>query len=68
MDSIQRCQYPFEQVPGLGNRIEIYMYHRHKLRIMEEKHREMAERERISRELSLAAKIQAEALPDSALD
>ncbi len=45
-----------------------YLYHRRKLRILEEKHREEAERERIGRELSLAAQIQAETLPESSCD
>ncbi len=38
-------------------------YHR-KMRVMEEKHREEAEKERISNELSLAARIQTDMLPN----
>ena len=40
------------------------MYIRRKMRAVEEKHREAAERERISNELSLAARIQEDMLPN----
>ena len=43
----------------------IRMYVQRKMRAMEEKHREEAERDRISNELSLAARIQADMLPNS---
>ena len=39
-------------------------YVRRKMRVLEEKHREEAERERISNELSLATRIQADMLPN----
>ena len=42
----------------------IRMYFHRKMRAMEEKHREEAERERISNELSLATRIQADMLPN----
>ena len=41
-----------------------WMYFQRKMRIMEEKHREETERERIANELSLAARIQADMLPN----
>ena len=45
--------------------VAVGAYVRRKMRILEEKHREEAERERISNELSLATRIQADMLPNN---